>query len=82
MKIRTEIISYNGWKNKETWQVASHIQEDHSTYQKAQEFMDKYKNRSPYKDFIKSSGILGDKFTDKNLSISELNFMMWELRGN
>lgn len=73
-------MSYNGWKNRETWEVSMLINNDYNSYILARDFMNKYKGRTPYKDFIKKFEIFGDKFNNKNLSIAELNFMMWELR--
>ena len=75
-------MSYNGWKNRETWEVSMLINNDEPLYRAAVEMMRKYTGRTPFKDFVRQYEILGDKFTNKNLSIAELNFMMWELRND
>lgn len=75
--------TYNGWKNKETWLVSLTINNNYGLYQSAREFMKKYKGNKPYRDFVDAERLDiyqdGAMFTNPNLSLSELNFMMKEL---
>jgi hypothetical protein len=79
-------MAYNGWKNRETRNVALWIGNHESLYRSAVAFMRAYKGRRPYADFMESSGLEfsktpdGISFQDKSLSYSELNSMMREFR--
>lgn len=79
--------TYNGWKNKQTWNCALWIGNDEPLYRAAVEFMSQYKGRAPYACFIKSYGIENDKTPDginwisTRISYRELNAMMNEFKG-
>ena len=78
-------MDYNGWKNRQTWNVALYIQNTEAIYRAACAFMRDYSGRSPYADFIKETGRTdvmtsdGISYTDPRLSKRELNAMMREL---
>ena len=76
---------YNGWKNRSTWNVSMHLNNDESLYFGAVEFMKDYKGKRPYVDFCRSSGLESQRTPDRIEWISSLldykalNEMMWEL---
>jgi len=81
-------ITYEGWKNYETWNVALWINNDFALYTSATKFMKSYKGRSPYSDWIRHARLQGKRliltgdeieFLSKKLSLRELNQMMREL---
>jgi hypothetical protein len=78
-----DVMSYNGWKNRATWNVALHINNVENTYREACEFMSDYIGRAPYQDFVDAYGYIstvdGFLFNDSAISKSELNSMMREL---
>jgi hypothetical protein len=75
--------TYNGWANRETWNVSLHLNNVQHHYEFACEFMANYKGRSPYQDFVDAYGMIstidGVLFNDPKLSKRELNSMMREL---
>jgi len=84
---------YNGWKNRETWNVALWIHNDEGLYRSACLYMRDprgrgcpYKGRAPYADFaarLAAEGIDrtpdGVRYDDSRLSRRELNAMLREL---
>jgi len=85
--------SYNGWKNRQTWNVALWINNDEGLYRSACQYMRDprgrgrpYKGRAPYADFaarLAAEGIDrtpdGVRYDDSRLSRRELNAMLREL---
>ena len=77
--------NYNGWKNRQTWNIALWINNDEGLYNMAVDFMKTYKGKAPYAMFLKYAGIQHDKTPDNiqyvssRLDYKELNDMMREL---
>lgn len=80
-----ETQGYNGWKNRQTWNVSLWINNDESLYRSAVEFMNRYKGRAPYTMFIYESGLRDERTPDgigwfsTRLDYRALNSMMREL---
>jgi hypothetical protein len=78
---------YNGWKNRATWNVALWVNNDQDIYEGAVEFMKDYKGISPYRTFMRTCGLQGQRTPDKILWVSQildfdaLNEMMKELKA-
>jgi len=76
--------TYNGWRNRSTWNVALWICNDEPLYRCAVDFVRRTKNPT-YLKFIKSLGLENDRTPDgihwvsKRLDYKELNRMMREL---
>ncbi len=77
-------MAYNGWKNRETWNVALYIGNDEAMYRAADRFMQKYKGKAPYDDFIQWEGLGASRTPDgvhwvsPKISRAELNRAMRE----
>jgi len=77
--------NYNGWKNRQTWNVSLWINNDYSLYMAAVDFMKTYKGKAPYITFIKREGLEGTRTPDNisysgsKLDYKALNEMMKEL---
>lgn len=77
--------TYNGWKNRQTWNVALWLNNDEPIYREAVDYMKQYKGSAPYKHFIQdmlmSNGTTGDgiKWLSTRLDYNALNEMMEEL---
>ena len=76
---------YNGWKNRQTWNVALWINSEEPLYRSAVEFMKDYKGNKPYGAFIRHEGLTGSRTPDgiawdgTRLDYKALNEMMREL---
>lgn len=77
---------YNGWKNRQTWNVALHINNDYSLHQSAKEYVKLYpNNKKLYGGFIKWAGLNDSvtpdriKWNGTKLDYKALNDMMREL---
>jgi len=76
-------MTYEGWENYETWNVALWINNEKPWYDKAMAFMTQHGNApKAYMTFIETMGFAGQStpdgvsFKDKVLNIQELNDMM------
>ena len=76
--------TYEGWRNRATWNVALWIANDEPLYRAVCRFMAEYKGRQPYKQFICANGMRYDRTGDNfkwlstRLCYRELNAMMRE----
>jgi hypothetical protein len=77
--------TYNGWKNRQTWNVALWIGNEESLHLWAVRFMTGYKGRAPYRAFVESACLAGAstpdgiKWDGTTLDYRALNDMMRDL---
>ena len=77
--------TYNGWKNRQTWNVALWIGNDEPLYRAAVDFMRSYTGKRPYSAFIQRMGMADERTPDRisysgtKLDRVALNEMMREL---
>ena len=77
---RIEDTDYNGWTNRETWNVALWLGNDEGLYRMAQEWAEHgYKSLSHMLMEFSPATPDGVKWDDPALNICELNEMMEEL---
>jgi hypothetical protein len=79
-------MAYEGWKNRQTWNVALWINNDYPLYKSAVKFMENNSShKNPYKAFVLSEGLSAERTPDRigyistRLDYDELNKMMHEL---
>mgnify|MGYP001587550262 CR=1 FL=1 len=78
---------YNGWKNRQTWNVALWINNEENYYRAAVDFMRTYDGRAAWAAFCKAYGFQYERTPDgiayisTHISYRELNAMMRGLNG-
>lgn len=82
------MAEYNGWKNRQTWNVAMWLGNDENLYRAACRFIEiNPKLKAPYAQFIRSEGLENQRTGDNiawagsRLDYKALNDMMKELVG-
>ena len=79
-------MTYEGWKNRQTWNVSLWLNNDYNMYTAAVAFMQKHRDaKHPYAQFIASQGMQDERTGDNiawlgsRLDYKELDDMMREL---
>ena len=82
------MTEYNGWKNRQTWNVSMWLNNDYGLYMAAVQFMEKRKHpkaNKHYLRFIKDQGLADERTPDRikwlsnSLDYEALDNMMKEL---
>jgi len=82
------MATYNGWKNRETWNVALWLGNDEGLYILAKEYVEHWRSKgrkAHYQCFIKATGLIDDrtpdgiKYNGRRVSRRELSAMLNEL---
>jgi hypothetical protein len=77
--------TYNGWKNRDTWNVALWIGQN-PLYPEAVSFIKNYTGKQPYVDFLESCGLDsqstpdGIRYVSDALDYEHLDKMMMEYK--
>lgn len=79
--------TYNGWKNRQTWNVALWIGNDEGLYNMAVSFARSSKGRPVYRRFVEYAGLAGGKtpdgiaWDDSKLDYRALTDLLAEFKG-
>lgn len=82
------MATYNGWKNRETWNVALWIGNDEGLYIMAKEYVENQRShgrKAKYRLFIEHTGLTTERTPDgilyagRSVSYRELSAMLNEL---
>ena len=80
--------SYNGWKNRQTWNVALWVQNDEGLYREAVDYAQRARRRGKrvsYSTFVSAAGLVGQRtpdnisYTGVRLDRAALSEMLREL---
>lgn len=77
-------MTYQGWENYRTWNVALWMQNTEASYLTLVHFMKDYQGSQPYLDYVSHYGMESDTTGDNvaymhpTINYEELNSMMWE----
>lgn len=80
------MAEYNGWRNRQTWNVSMWLNNDYGIYISAVQYMkDHPQSIQPYSNFVRFFGLEDERTTDRikwlsnSLDYEALNAMMREL---
>ena len=80
------LVTFNGWANWETWNVALWLQNEEPLYRHCVAFMKRYKGQTPWADLMAAGDLPmvtpdGARLDDPQLATAELDRMLSELLG-